>query len=74
MKDPEVYGEIYRRYPEWVCLILIRLVGKKNEYKNSTVRFQKAFNQVPVNIYRIFQKPCELTVHLINLEMFSAIR
>ena len=38
MKDPEVYGEIYRRYPGWVALIFIRIVGRKGSYRNSGAR------------------------------------
>jgi hypothetical protein len=64
MKDPEVYGEIYRRYPDQVILIFIRIVGRKGSYRNSMERFAKAFAMVPGNIYHIFTEPCELNVRL----------
>jgi phosphatidate phosphatase APP1 len=60
MKDPEVYGEIYRRYPDWVFIILIRMVGSESLYRNSRPRFQKAFTGVPTNMYYIFQKPANI--------------
>jgi Uncharacterized conserved protein (DUF2183) len=37
VKDPEVYGEIYRKYPDWVLTILIRMTGDECLYRNSTV-------------------------------------
>jgi phosphatidate phosphatase APP1 len=54
--DPEIYGEVYRRYPEWVRMIFIRITGKRN----SKERFQQAFSGVPVNKYKTFQDPWEL--------------
>jgi phosphatidate phosphatase APP1 len=49
--DPESYGEIYRTFPAWVKLILIRKVtnisGSGMAEKNEPGRFEKAFKNVP---------------------------
>jgi phosphatidate phosphatase APP1 len=59
-KDPEVYGEIFRRYPRWVRAIFIRVAGNESCYKNSLERFKKAFIDVPDVIWYIFREPQEL--------------
>ncbi|KAM0665636.1 hypothetical protein ACQRIU_005897 [Beauveria bassiana] len=61
--DPEAYGEIYRTFPGWIRLILIRKatdtamfgVGEKNE----PARFEKAFKGIPRNAWRVFEDPNE---------------
>ncbi|KAI1104813.1 hypothetical protein F4804DRAFT_341554 [Jackrogersella minutella] len=61
--DPEAYGEIYRAYPGWVKVILIRKVediaaigiGAKNE----PGRFEKAFEGVPRDVWHVFSDPAE---------------
>lgn len=58
--DPEIYGEVYRSYPKWVRAIYIRRVGKPTAAKNDPERFIKAFDQVPINVYRIFDDPRDL--------------
>ncbi|KAI0397203.1 hypothetical protein F5Y17DRAFT_14232 [Xylariaceae sp. FL0594] len=59
--DPEAYGEIYRRYPEWVKAILIRKVEDIAaigiEKKNEPERFEKAFRDVPPTVWHIFTDP-----------------
>ncbi|KAK0719493.1 hypothetical protein B0H67DRAFT_486818 [Lasiosphaeris hirsuta] len=61
--DPEAYGEIYRTYPGWVKLILIRKVtdvasvGK--EEKNVPARFEAAFAGIPRDTWHIFEDPSE---------------
>lgn len=62
--DPEAYGEAYRTYgPEWVKLILIRRVTGVAaigiDEKNKTERFETAFQGVPRNVWRVFDKPSE---------------
>lgn len=67
MKDPEIYGEIYRRHPQWIIGILIRIVGQEHAYRNSIVRFEKSFAEVPFELCYIFRKPGELNVYLNNI-------
>lgn len=62
--DPESYGEMYRRYPKWVGAIFIRKVTGVAEMdesrKNSDERFEKAFKDVPRDVWYVFQDPREL--------------
>ncbi|KAI9748832.1 MAG: hypothetical protein M4579_007102 [Chaenotheca gracillima] len=62
--DPESYGEIYRKYPNWVHKIFIRKVtdvAEMNETdKNEDSRFTKAFEGVPNDIWQTFDQPEEL--------------
>ncbi|KAI1813833.1 hypothetical protein GGS20DRAFT_577316 [Poronia punctata] len=59
--DPEAYGEIYRRHPEWVKVILIRKVEDIAaigiEDKNDPERFEKAFKDVPREAWHVFSDP-----------------
>ncbi|KAI0545386.1 hypothetical protein F4679DRAFT_561500 [Xylaria curta] len=59
--DPEAYGEIYRRYPQWVKAILIRKVEDIAaigiEAKNEPERFEKAFKDVPRDVWHVFSDP-----------------
>ncbi|KAI1495995.1 hypothetical protein F5X99DRAFT_401780 [Biscogniauxia marginata] len=61
--DPEAYGEIYRSYPGWVKLILIRKVEDIAaigiESKNEPERFEKAFKDVPQDVWHVFTDPAE---------------
>ncbi|KAI1371755.1 hypothetical protein F4677DRAFT_456962 [Hypoxylon crocopeplum] len=61
--DPEAYGEIYRSYPGWVKVILIRKVEDIAaigiEAKNEPERFEKAFEGVPRDIWHVFSDPTE---------------
>ncbi|KAI0846520.1 hypothetical protein F5Y00DRAFT_143352 [Daldinia vernicosa] len=61
--DPEAYGEIYRAYPGWVKVILIRKVEDIAaigiEAKNEPERFEKAFKDVPRNVWHVFSDPVE---------------
>ncbi|KAL5353930.1 hypothetical protein ACLOAV_000015 [Pseudogymnoascus australis] len=64
--DPEAYGEmqvhhrpyLYRKYPGWVKLILIRRVeniaGVGLEEKNDTSRFEEAFKDVPKSVWHVY--------------------
>lgn len=48
--DPEAYGDICRKYPDWVKLVLIRKVtdiaAVGSDRKNESERFEKAFEGV----------------------------
>ncbi|ETS80948.1 hypothetical protein PFICI_08477 [Pestalotiopsis fici W106-1] len=61
--DPESYGEIYRAFPGWVKLILIRKVidiaSIGIEAKNEPERFEEAFNDVPRDRWHVFEDPAE---------------
>lgn len=61
--DPEAYGDIYRAFPGWVKVILIRKVTDIAsigiEAKNDPERFEKAFKDVPENIWHVFEEPNE---------------
>ncbi|KAF5651299.1 actin filament organization app1 [Fusarium tjaetaba] len=59
--DPEAYGEIYRTFPGWVKMILIRkatdVAAIGIEEKNQLERFEKAFKNVPVEAWHVFEEP-----------------
>ncbi|EJT76641.1 hypothetical protein GGTG_06558 [Gaeumannomyces tritici R3-111a-1] len=61
--DPEAYGDIYRDFPGWVRLILIRKVTDIAsigiESKNEPERFDKAFQGVPKEAWHVFEDPAE---------------
>ncbi|KAG9231322.1 hypothetical protein BJ875DRAFT_506751 [Amylocarpus encephaloides] len=61
--DPESYGEIFRKYPGWVHVILIRKVtdiaSLGIEAKNEPKRFEKAFEGVPKGVWHVFEDPKE---------------
>jgi len=64
--DPEAYGDMYRKHPEWVKAIFIRRVtgiadvAMDEEEKNKPERFEKAFEKVPSDIWTVFDDPAEL--------------
>ncbi|KAF7854634.1 hypothetical protein EAF04_010442 [Stromatinia cepivora] len=61
--DPEAYGEMYRKNPTWIKLILIRKVTDIAaigiSQKNEPERFEKAFTGVPASVWRVFESPEE---------------
>jgi hypothetical protein len=57
-KDPEVYGEMARKYPAQVERILIRLVCEE-EHAGSE-RFQAAFRGLPPAVWRLFRDAGEV--------------
>ncbi|KAI2622259.1 hypothetical protein GGS21DRAFT_370768 [Xylaria nigripes] len=67
--DPEAYGEIYRRHPDWVKIILIRKVEDIAAIgimaKNKPERFENAFKGVPRDVWHVFTEPqtCRELVH-----------
>ena len=56
-KDPEIYGNIARRFPKQVTRVLIRDVT--NEVATSE-RYQKAFKGVPAGLWKVFRDPKEV--------------
>ncbi|KAK6537502.1 hypothetical protein TWF694_011687 [Orbilia ellipsospora] len=55
--DPEVYGEIFRRHPQFIQCIWIREVEGGN---NTDARFAAAFKGVPQSQWKVFSDPSEL--------------
>lgn len=62
--DPEAYGEAYRNHKKWIGAIFIRKVmgveGMDEEKKNAPERFEKAFKDVPKDVWYVFEDPQEL--------------
>lgn len=56
-KDPEVYGEIARRFPDQIEAIFIRNVTEETA---DSPRFQSAFKSVPTKRWKLFAEPTEL--------------
>lgn len=61
--DPEAYGEIYRTFPGWIRLILIRKATDTAMFglreKNEPARFEKAFKDIPKEAWHVFEDPNE---------------
>lgn len=61
--DAEAYAEIYKKYPGWIRLILIRKVSdiaaSNIGSKNEPARFEKAFADLPRNVWHVFDTPLE---------------
>lgn len=61
--DPEAFGDIYRAFPGWVKVILIRKVDDIAaigiESKNEPQRFEKAFEKIPKDVWHVFEDPKE---------------
>lgn len=66
-KDPEVYAEIYRRHPDWIKCILIRVVSGFNEAKesiqNTNERFDKTFEGIDSRAWKTFNGTEELNAY-----------
>ena len=69
--DPEAYAEAYKKHPGWIRAIWIRkaedvtevtdaLPGQSNEKRNEPERFEKAFKDVPKEVWHVFEDPREL--------------
>lgn len=60
--DPEAYGEVCRRHPEWAVKVFVRRVtdAAVDEKKNAPDRFEKAFEGVPRDRWFVFDDPVEL--------------
>ncbi len=59
-KDPEVYGEMARRFPERVARILIRDVT--GEVRDGE-RLSEAFRDLPDELWELFTDPTSITWH-----------
>lgn len=70
-KDPEVYGEIARRYREQVVGIMIRNVTSE---KRDSERMQAAFRDVTEAKLLLFQDPATLNRFAIDSEWFGSQR
>jgi len=58
-KDPEIYGDLARRYPKQVQKILIRDTQADTPADNKT-RYDSAFHDVPKKRWLVFNKPEEI--------------
>ncbi|KAF1835829.1 hypothetical protein BDW02DRAFT_266396 [Decorospora gaudefroyi] len=62
--DPESYGEAYRKFGKWIGAIYIRKVTGVAEMddgqKNNPERFEKAFKDVPRDVWYVFEDAQEL--------------
>lgn len=56
-KDPEVYGELARRFPKQIATSLIRNV---TEEPKTSRRMKKAFLDVPAPNWQVFKNPSEI--------------
>ncbi|WP_455365593.1 phosphatase domain-containing protein [Kaarinaea lacus] len=58
-QDPEVYGDIARRYPSQICRILIRNVDDTDAEHG---RYYSAFKDIASNKWQVFDVPQQITV------------
>lgn len=58
-KDPEIYGAVARKHPQQILRIFIRITRDKDA---GPERFQKAFEGVPADRWRVFGDVRELPV------------
>lgn len=67
--DPETYAGAYKKYPGWISAIYIRKVldAPFMEKKNEPERFEKAFEGVPSNVWKVFILPDELKDHITQI-------
>lgn len=56
-KDPEVYAQIYRKFPENIQQILIREVADSDR---SSERKKRAFENVPEKMWQFFETPSQI--------------
>ncbi|KAF4547689.1 Hypothetical protein D9617_37g012150 [Elsinoe fawcettii] len=66
-KDPETYGDVIRKYGDWVAAVFIRRVKGVSEVafphqdeKNSDSRFEKAFEGIDTWKWFVFDEPEEV--------------
>lgn len=57
-RDPEVYGEICRRYPSSVWRVFLRDAGEQSSER----RFDAAFANVPRKMWTVFQDASEISL------------
>jgi phosphatidate phosphatase APP1 len=62
--DPEIYAEIYKRYPDRIiCIWIVKTQGtdvEKERKQNADSRFQKAFKEVPLEKWNAFDEPATI--------------
>ncbi len=58
-QDPEVYGDIARRYPAQIHRILIRNVDNS---KAEDLRFKQAFNHIARSKWQLFDHPGQISI------------
>ena len=57
-KDPEVYGEIYRRYPNQIWRIYLRDAGEQSSER----RFDASFADIPREVWSVFRDASEVSL------------
>jgi hypothetical protein len=62
--DPEIYADLYRRYPERVLRIFIRDVSGD---KVGGARYDETFSGVPLDLWRLFSDGVELAAEKLPL-------
>lgn len=71
--DPEAYAATYRKFPDRIGRIWIRVVKGVNEQDektlNGSARFEKAFKGVPESVWGLFEDP-EVLAN--EVEVFAA--
>ncbi|KAK5105579.1 hypothetical protein LTS08_001856 [Lithohypha guttulata] len=67
--DPETYAAMYRKHPGWIKAIYIRKVldAPFMEEKNQPERFEKAFEGIPQQVWKVFVLPDELKDHVATM-------
>jgi len=58
-QDPEVYGDVARRYPARIHRILIRNVDNS---KAEDLRFKEAFKHIARNKWQLFDRPGQISI------------
>jgi hypothetical protein len=58
-QDPEVYGDIARRYPDQIQRVLIRNVDNS---KVGDARYREAFDKIPMGRWQLFDDAREISV------------
>jgi phosphatidate phosphatase APP1 len=58
-KDPQVYGQIAREYPNQIIRILIRDV---TDTPADDPRYKKAFENIPAELWEVFKDPAKVAV------------
>ena len=68
-QDPETYAAMYKKFPGWIHAIYIRKVldAPFMEKKNKPERFEKAFEGVPKEVWRVFVLPDDLKEHVMHV-------
>jgi len=56
-RDPEIYGELARQFPDQILRIVIRDVTNESA---EAARYQRAFREVPAGKWQIFRAPEEI--------------